>query len=668
MSATAVAERERKKRGGAGRRPPAPPAPRPWWGDGPPPHDEWPGVTIEIPAVWVPLLGARKVFVDVEDGEPGEKRPAWFKDGQEIPHWWGEDGGRWESPDGRYYFDRQAADLACDFFPTFLTHHIGEFAGVPFELMRYQVKLLTRPLFGWKRAADGLRRFRKVFAFIPKGGGKSPWGAGVGIFCCRLDNEPAAEAYAVAADREQARIVFDSAKIMVEGDDDLAENSNILKNSIVWSDDNSVFKVLSSDAKTKHGVRPHVVVFDELPFQRRRDLYEALKKSMVKRRQPMMIIICHAGDDDEGIGYEEYEYAKGVLSGTIPDDSCLPVIFEASPEDDWTSPGVWARVNPGHGITVKHDAIVTECIEAQADPRKLNDFLKFHLNRWVNQATAWIPIDWWDACVVPGGFNDGDLKVLQCAAGLDLAQKYDLAAFVITFREMLEREGTGAIEVVAEDEKGEIVKKTVNLNYRLTWLPFFWIPEDTMRQREKEDGVPYTQWVNAGLVTKTDGTVINYNRIYDDITKKIIPRFPLLKQGLIGYDPAFATDIATDLRDRAGLKVHEVLQNYTHLSEPSQIVEAIIKGKRIRHDGHRTLRNHFENVAVKRDDAGRIKPVKPKKSSTKRIDGVVAGIMGIKGLMLTPPRRRTFSIGVVTRDGYKPLDGTDESNSSDART
>jgi phage terminase large subunit-like protein len=164
-----------------------------------------------------------------------------------------------------------------------------------------------------------------------------------------------------------------------------------------------------------------------------------------------------------------------------------------------------------------------------------------------------------------------------------------------------------------------------------------------MRQHEKEDGVPYSQWAKDGLLTVTEGAIIDYSRIYSDIVTKILPRFPLLKQGLIGYDPAFATDIATQLRDRAGLKVHEVLQNYTQMSEPGQVMEAMIKAGRVRHSGHRILRNHVENCSIKRDDAGRIRPVKPKKHS-KHIDGIVAALMAQKGLMLTPDHKKTLPV------------------------
>ena len=179
----------------------------------------------------------------------------------------------------------------------------------------------------------------------------------------------------------------------------------------------------------------------------------------------MMIIITHAGDDDEGICYEEYEYAKGVLSGTIPDDACLPVIFEAAPEDDWSDPDLWRRVNPGHGITVKHDGVAIECAEALVEPRKRNDFLRFHLNRWVNQATAWIPVEWWDACRNPLP-SDAELATLPCAVGIDMAQKIDLTAAVVVFRLPLieTAKDTAVVDVLAEAAGGEVVTRTHSLN------------------------------------------------------------------------------------------------------------------------------------------------------------------------------------------------------------
>ena len=120
---------------------------------------------------------------------------------------------------------------------------------------------------------------------------------------------------AVAADRKNARIVHDNAKIFIEASPDLLDGCDILKDTIVWADTHSVYRVISADAATNHGGRPHGVIFDEMHAQRNRDLFEALWKSMVKRRQPLMICISHAGDDDEGICFEEYDLAKRVLNG-----------------------------------------------------------------------------------------------------------------------------------------------------------------------------------------------------------------------------------------------------------------------------------------------------------------------------------------------------------------
>jgi phage terminase large subunit-like protein len=572
--------------------PPKPPTDG-WWGDGAAPWQRWPGVTIRLDADW------------------------------------NAESERWESPCGRFYFDTESADKAVDFFPTFLRHHIGEFAGDPFVLMPYQELLLTRPLFGWKRASDSLRRFRKVFAFLPKGAGKSPWGSGTGIYLTLCDDEQAAEVYACAADRQQARIVHDNAKVLVETSPDLAEMCEVLRDAIYDPASRSKMEVLSSDAATKHGFRPHGVVFDEFHAQPNADLYEALERSMIKRRQPLMIIITHAGEDDEGICYEEYELAKKVLSGTIAAPTSLPVIFEATQDDDWTDPDVWRRVNPGHGITVKHEAIETECADAVAAPRKKNGFLRYHLNRWVNDARAWMPVDWWDAC--QGPVVDAELQEMSVAGGLDMAQKYDLTSFVATFKQPLDEPGE-SIDVVGTDEFGEPIKRSISLNYRITTVPFFWIPKDTMLQHERTDRVPYSEWERLGLVTATEGNVIDYDRVYRDITGKITERFPRLRGAEIGYDPAFATDIAMKLKS-AGYQMVEVLQNYKHISEASHVFESLVRGRRVRHDGHRLLRWNMENVTIRQDDAGRIRPVKPRRA-TRRIDGVVATVMGVSRLMV----------------------------------
>jgi phage terminase large subunit-like protein len=547
---------------------------------------------------------------------------------------------RWETEDGRYYFDPVAADFAAGFFPEMLEHHIGEFDGLPFTLLDYQ-RYLVRAAWGWKHVRDGLRRFRKIFLAIPKGSGKSPFGSGLGLLLAFFDHEAGAEVYAVAADKKQAAdIVFKTSKIMIDRSAALSSVCEIFRDSIKLKGSTESYQVLSTDVASKHGYRPHGIIFDEFHAQPSRDLFDTLYRGMGKRLQPMLVMITTAGDDDESICYEEWDYARRIIADPSLDETYLPMVFEARPEEDWTAPETWKRVNPGYGITIKAEYFANESRAAQMEPRKRNSFLQLHLNRWVNQAVAWLPIEWWDACPVTLP-EESILRTLTASAGLDMAQKIDLAGFVMTFREPLEVPAD--IEVLTENAVGAIEKKIVSLNYRVHLLPRFWIPENTMREHEKDDRVPYSLWKDRGWIVATDGDVIDYDRIYSDILK-LAERFPLIKQGQIGYDPAFATDIALKLAG-AGFTVVETPQNYKFLSEPSQVFEALMKAKRISNDGNRAMRWCIENVAVRQDDAGRIRPVKPRKSR-KRIDGVVAAIMGIGRLMVQPeqPKKKYQAI------------------------
>jgi phage terminase large subunit-like protein len=386
-------------------------------------------------------------------------------------------------------------------------------------------------------------------------------------------------------------------------------------------------------------------MMDEFHAQPDRELTDTLVRGMGKRRQPVLAMITTAGSDDESICYEEWEYARKVIKGTVADATYLPAVFELKKGEDWTDLEALKRVNPGYGVTIKADYFASELPAAQAEPRKQNSFKQLHCNLWTNSSVAWIPGEWWDACDEPLP-SEEVLAGLPTAAGLDLAQKWDLACLAVTLRQRLEQ--AQVVEILVEKPDGETEKRTVELNYRLIVVPHFWIPEETMREHEQKDGVPYKLEAAAGLITATDGAIIDYTRIHQDITTKIAKRFPRLKQAVIGYDPAFATDIASNLV-KSGYKVAEVLQNFGHLSESCQVFEALVKGRRIVHGKHAVLRRHVLDCAVKTDDAGRIRPVRPKRGGKmKHIDGVVATLIGSKMLAAVPdhkPGPKIFFMG-----------------------
>ena len=194
-----------------------------------------------------------------------------------------------------FYFDDRQAAIAVAFFEKLLRHSKGEWAGKPFQLQKWQAEDIIRPLFGWKRRSDGTRRFRRAYIEIPRKNGKSTLSSGIALYLLFADGEPGCEVYSAAADRDQASIVFNEAKTMVEQSPELSHRSQVFKKAIVVPGENSTYRVLSADAPTKHGLNAHGIIFDELHVQPDRELWDVLTTATGSRRQPSGCGHHHSG-------------------------------------------------------------------------------------------------------------------------------------------------------------------------------------------------------------------------------------------------------------------------------------------------------------------------------------------------------------------------------------
>lgn len=492
-----------------------------------------------------------------------------------------------------YWFDERAAQAVVVFFEKVLRHTKGEWHGQPFRLMPWQREIL-RTLFGWKRE-DGTRRYRTAYIEVPRKNGKSSLAAGVALYLLFADGEPGAEIYSAAADRDQAAIVFETAKEMVEASPILLQHAEIYKRSIVVTSTHSVYRVLSAEAYTKHGINAHGIIFDELHAQPDRELWDVLTTSTGARRQPLTVAITTAGYDRESICWEIHEYARQVRDGIIQDDSFFPCIIAADPEDDWLDPAVWARANPGLGVTVKMEYLEQEAQRARLMPAYQNTFRRLHLNQWVQQETRWLPLEAWDACDLP--VDAKELEGKECYGGLDLASTIDVAAFVLVFPPTSEGEP-----------------------YRV--LAFFWIPREHMIERSRKDRVPYDTWVRQGLITATEGDVIDYGRIVSDIDS-LGERYHIRE---IAFDRWGAFQISQQL-EAAGFTMVGFGQGFASMSAPTKELLRLVLDRKIAHGGHPVLRWMADNVVVRQDPAGNVKPDKQK--SREKIDGIVALIMAL---------------------------------------
>jgi phage terminase large subunit-like protein len=536
-----------------------------------------------------------------------------------------------------YYFDAAAADRVCEFFPHYLVHTKGEWAGQRFELAPWQIALL-REAFGWKRRADGQRRYRTVYVFIPRKNGKSQLAAGVGLYLLHGDGEPGAEVYSLAADRRQAAVVFDEAAKMCRASPALDDRSDIFRRRIVAPRSASFYEVLSADVKTKHGLNPHGILFDELHVQDNRDLWDALKTGRGARRQPMTFALTTAGVDKKTLCGEMHDKATKILKGLVEDDSFLPVIYGLEDKEDWEDEKVWARVNPNLGVSVKLDNMREEYREAKQSPAFQNTFRRLRLNQWVRQAERWIDMKKWAACAGDVGWRElaAALEGRSCYAGLDLSTVTDLSALVLLFDSELAPEDPDyprEEDLVAEASKPPVPGWEYGDPIpAYDVLPFFWCPEEGIQLRSRKDQVGYDVWSKEGALIATEGDAVDHGAI----RKKIQDLGEIFSIQEIAVDPYQAHKLLTELEEEDGFTVLRQGQGYGALSAPSKELDVLYRRRQIRHGGHPVLAWCADNVSLDKDAYDNWKP--SKKKSRERIDGIIALVMALSRALLSEGR------------------------------
>ncbi|MDW5392121.1 terminase large subunit [Streptococcus suis] len=493
------------------------------------------------------------------------------------------------------HYDKAKADRAVTFINN-LSHTKGKWAGKRFDLLPWQEQIV-RDLFGIVKE-DGNRQFLTAYIEIPKKNGKSELAAAIALYLLYADNEASAEVYGAACDRNQASIVFDVAKQMVQMSRPLEKRSKIMgaTKRIVNYSNAGFYQVLSAETGTKHGLNVSGLVFDEIHAQPNRHLYGVLTKgSGDAREQPLFFIITTAGTDRNSICYELHTKALDILNGRKKDTSFYPVVYGLSDEDDWNDEANWRRANPSLGHTIGIDRVREAYQQALDNPAEENVFKQLRLNMWTSSSVAWIPEHVYAKGNAPIQYEN--LKGRSCYAGLDLSSTSDITAFVLVFPPRFEEE-----------------------NYIV--LPYFWLPEDTLELRCRRDHVLYDVWERQGYIKTTEGNVVHYGFIEKFIED--LSEIYHIKE--IAYDRWNATQMVQNL-EGMGLTMVPFGQGYKDMSPPSKELYKLMMEGKIQHGGHPVLKWMGQNVVMRQDPAGNIKPDKEK--SVEKIDGIVALIMGL---------------------------------------
>ena len=294
-------------------------------------------------------------------------------------------------PDSHY--DKEKADRAVAFIEH-LCHTKGKWAGKPFLLLPWQEQIV-RDLFGIVKK-NGKQQFLTAYIEIPKKNGKSELAAAIALYLLYADNEPSAEVYGAACDRNQASIVFDVARQMVEMSPALMRRSKIRSagKRIINYRNAGFYQVLSEETGTKHGLNVSGLVFDEIHAQPNRKLYDVLTKgSGDAREQPLFFIITTAGNDKNSICYELHTKALDLVAGRKKDSTFYPVVYGLEHEEDWTDEANWYKANPSLGHTIQIDRVREAYRNAVENPAEENVFKQLRLNIWTSASIRWLPED-----------------------------------------------------------------------------------------------------------------------------------------------------------------------------------------------------------------------------------------------------------------------------------
>lgn len=516
--------------------------------------------------------------------------------------------------DDYYFVDKEQANTLISFI-SLMRHTGGDLAGVNFQLLPFQIEFLVSVIC-IKNKETGRRKHTTALLMIPRKNGKTEVIAALLNYFLFADKESGKEIYCAANETDQAKIIFKATESMINQNKTLKKKCSIFKSTKTIekkSEYEDFIKVLTSNADTKDGLKPYVVVYDELHAAKSPELYTVLEEGMAHRSNPLFIIISTAGYNHQGIMKKKYDYAKQVKAGIIKDPSFYSMIFEPDEGDDWMDEKVWVKCNPAIGYGVKLEYLKNKFIKAQHSSSDEVAFKTKHLNIWTSSAEAWIRNEDWEKSY------RGKINVehgAACFAGLDLSSTTDITAFVMLF---------------PTDEGYDV-------------LPRFWIPEDNMRERERRDKVPYSQWVRDGYIFATEGNVIDYAFIEAQIRADC----ETYNVKELAYDRWNATDIITRLNEDGVATMVPFGQGFASMNAPTKEIETLVLQKKLNHGNNPVLTWMMSNVAIRTDPAGNIKIDKSK--SSEKVDGMVALAMALgRAMVHERPQKSIYeSRGVLT--------------------
>lgn len=493
---------------------------------------------------------------------------------------------------GRWHFDIARAQKPIRFIEMFCRQSQGKI-GSPIKLELFQ-KAMLEAAYGFVDDLD-IRQYQEVLDVVGRKNGKTTLLSGINLYMLLGDGEGAPECYCIATARDQAMKGYTECCNMRKQSPLISKHVRKRVSDLYCAENMGYIKPLASNTNSLDGLNGHCIVIDELAAIKNRDLYDLMKQSMSARRQPMLWCITTNGFVRGGIFDAQYDYATGVIDGSIHDDRFLPIIYELPNRGHWTDPKAWIMANPGLG-TIKKTQFLADCVQkAKNDEQFLPTVLVKDFNLKENSSSAWLT---WDALDNTATFDPAGLT--YGIGGIDAADSVDLtAAKLIAMR---------------RDDSNIYVQS------------MYWIPErklEEAKNRHHPDDAPYEAWAARGLLRVVPGNKVN-KRVCLDWFLELRDEHDLYPL-YIGYDPWHMDDsLLMQFEQELGRNVmRPVRQGMATLSQPMKDLKADFEGHRIIYNNNPIDKYCLANTCAKTDINGNVQPDKGQ-CSTHRIDGTAA--------------------------------------------
>lgn len=496
-----------------------------------------------------------------------------------------------------FFYDPKRANRVLEFAENFCKHSKGKFGGKPVRLELWEKALLCA-IFGFVDI-EGNRKYREAILIVGRKNGKSLLASIVGLYMLMADGEPGPEVYSCATKREQAKIIWMESKRMIAKSPALAKRTRSLVGEIAADFCDGTYKPLASDSNTLDGLNVHCALLDEVhAWQSGKPLYDVIVDGCSAREQPLIFITTTAGTIREDIYDLKYDEAKRVIEGYFDpngykDERLIAFVYELDKRSEWMDESCWKKANPGLGTIKNYTTLKDKVEKAKANPLLVKNLVCKEFNIPETTGEAWLTAE---QVVNEERFDVMELKPRYGIGGVDLSSTTDLTAAKVIFR-------------VPNDEHVYV-------------LQMYWMPEENVEKRVKEDHIPYDVWIEQGLMRTCKGNQISYHDVtawFLEVQEKY--DVYLFK---IGYDSWSAKYWVEEMEQTFGTGIMEqVIQGKKTLSGPMKSLGADLDAKKVIYNNNPIDKWCLFNTAVDIDKNDNIQPMKTS-VPTRRIDGTAA--------------------------------------------